>query len=273
MSAHHCHVLLFLFFDLPLSCLVLAEDEANPLEMICARQVVLAAYGLHQDEASLFVKNMGRITPSTYLFEELVLVHVASQLNRLLNQLLEKYVGLVMHKRCRQSDNCWDNNGDGNDSNAFGSQGPGASPWRFLSLLDRLRRTLHGWLTKGGISNCLQGNLTAVIPLLLCFESALGRPQSGQCRVKPRSAKAANDMMTVLWLNSQLSRHLVPFCQIVPSFQGPGNWQDLVTSNLLGDQMANFETWWKNLRVFADRMFAALTFYILEIVPMPEERV
>ncbi len=89
------------FFDLPLSCLILAKDEANhgfwtnPLEMICARQVILATYGLHHDEAALFAKNVGWLTPSTYLFEELVLVHVASQLNHLLNQLLEMYMGLA----------------------------------------------------------------------------------------------------------------------------------------------------------------------------------
>jgi hypothetical protein len=138
------------FFDLPLSCLILAEDEANhgfwtnPLEMICARQVILAAYGLHQDEATLFAKNVGRLTPSTYLFEELVLVHIASQLNHLLNQLLEMYMGLAMHKCCSRSDNCWDKNGDGNNGSAFGSQGPGASSHRLLSLLDQHGRALHG---------------------------------------------------------------------------------------------------------------------------------
>ncbi len=110
-----------------------------------------------------------------------------------------------------------------------------------------------------------------MLPLLTCFESSLHRLQSGQSRVKPRSAKAANDMMTVLWFHSQLSCHLVPFCQIVSSFWVPGNWQDLITSDLLGDQMADYKTWWKNSRSFANCMFAALTFYVLEIVPMPEK--
>ncbi len=54
------------FFDLPLSCLIVAKDEANHglwtnrLEMIFTRQVVLAAFSLHQDGAALFAKNVGR---------------------------------------------------------------------------------------------------------------------------------------------------------------------------------------------------------------------
>jgi hypothetical protein len=109
LSAFH------VFSDLPLSCLALAEGSsvvtgggarcsnllANHWHMAVAWHEVLVAYGLHREAADLFVKNLGRIPSSSHLYDQLVLVHVWSQLCLSLDLLLEMYVSLAMHKFCQ----------------------------------------------------------------------------------------------------------------------------------------------------------------------------
>jgi len=163
------------FLDVPLSCLALVEGSsiatdgasrcsnllANRWQMAVARHEVLVAYGLHREAADLFVKNLGRIPSSSYLYDELVLVHVWSQLQLALDVLLEMYVSLAMHKFCQAANECWDSDAGNRDLLA--------------QTLARLKRTVHGRLAEGSISERLRVNLNGVSLLLPLFEHSTYR--------------------------------------------------------------------------------------------------
>jgi hypothetical protein len=53
----------------------------NFWQMTVARHEALVTYGLHREVAKLFDKNLGCIPSSSFLYNQLVLVYVWSQLN------------------------------------------------------------------------------------------------------------------------------------------------------------------------------------------------
>jgi hypothetical protein len=278
-------------FDLPLSCLAMAEGTAdivragaspNPLanwwQMTAARHAVMAAYKLHEEAAFLFARNVGRISTCSLYYDDLVLTHISSQLEYAVDMLLEMYTTMAMHKRCAVVQVCWDPKR--------------TTRQRLLTLLDRLRRTLHGRLAEPNASQRLQVNARAVLNFLPLIESS---PQ----RLFKTSTQPASPKVEHMWSRVFVDSHcamgnsdnddediLAPgdnpallflslrttFCQVVP-LSGASttldrqNYVDFAQRFLDNPSGPVFlllgQTWWKESRAVADRVFTFLTFFAL----------
>jgi len=279
-------------FDLPLSCLAMAEGTTEPVyadaspnplanwwQMTSVRHAVLAAYKLHLEAAHLFSRNVGRLSPASLYYDDLVLTHVSSQLDHALDILLEMYTSGAMHKRCPAIQFCWDPKGEART--------------RLLSVLGRLKRTLHGRLAEAHVSQRVQVNARAVLNLFPLLEesahrlakmTAMERGTFKQERARGRAFVEAHcalgnsddedeDILAPGDDGVQLSLPLrVTFCQVVP-LSGASTTDDRenyvrfvrrVLTNPSGPVatlLAN--TWWQKSRALADRMFAVLTFFAL----------
>jgi hypothetical protein len=158
---------------LPLSCLALAKGSciitsggacptnvlANAWQMTCARQAVLAAYGLHGEAAVLFEKNLVCIPMCSYFYDNLVLVHAASHLNWALNILLEMYVRQIIHKFCANSKEGWDPHSGSRD--------------KYQRVLDQLKQLISSQPARSNVRERLRANLVAVWKLLFLFEESM----------------------------------------------------------------------------------------------------
>jgi hypothetical protein len=269
--------------DLPLSALALAEGSAvvtgggacptnvlaNAWQMTCARQAVLAAYGLHREAAAIFEKNLGRIPVCSFFYDDLVLVHVASQLNWALDILLELYVSQLIHKFCANSKECWDPNSGSRD--------------KFVRLVDRLKRMIYGRLAESNLSERLRTNLLAVLKLLPLFEMSMVRlkPNMPSRLQNDRHARAFREAHTAVRTDAfdAEDRDLLSRTLLVYTFGGvvPDEGHRVVDRDEYSDWV-NVEvraperawsvyvergTQWKDGRALADRLFAKLVFFSL----------
>jgi hypothetical protein len=107
----------------------------------------------------VFEKNVGRIPVRSLYYDHLVIQHVVGQLNFALDILLEVTVSTAMHKHCLISNRCWDPR-SGNKS-------------KFRQVLDKLKRTIYGWLAENGLSQLLRIYLQVVLGLLPLLEVSL----------------------------------------------------------------------------------------------------
>jgi len=273
----------YFILDLPLSCLALAEGScvvtgggacptnvlANAWQMTCARQAVLATYGLYREAAALFEKNLGRIPVASFFYDDLVLVHVSSQLNWALDILLETYVGQLIHKFCANSKECWDPVSGSRD--------------KYDRLLDRLKRMIHGRLAESNVSERLRVNLLAVLKLLPLFEMSMFRLRPGLIgrQLNDRLARAFRKAHLALRTDvlDAEDRDLLSRTLLVHTFGGvvPAEGHRLVDREDYVDWIntelrAPERTWsvyverntsWKDGRAYADRLFAKLVFFSL----------
>ncbi len=120
---------------------------------------MLVGYGLARKATTVLEKNLGRIPVRSLYYDQLVIQHVVGQLNFALDILLEVTVSAAMHKRCLISNRCWDPRS--------------GSKNKLRWVLDKLKRTIYGWLAENGLSQLLRVNLQAVLGLLPLLEVSL----------------------------------------------------------------------------------------------------
>ena len=274
----------FLPFDVAISCLALAEGStvfngggewatnlfANPWQMTCARQAVLASYGLYDEAASLFLKNVGRIPIFSLFYDELVIDHLASQLNHTLDILFEMYVGRAMHKFCSRS--CWDPESSSMD--------------KYEQLLRELKRTIHGRLAESKLSKQLEVNLRATLNLLPLFELTGERLKKHGHHAATlaetldddaRQTRAFIEANLALRPNAALrpdsrllsSRLTITFAEIVP-IDGSKITKRTEYGTFILNMLTDLGFWntaeeaeWKEGRPLADRVYAGLLFFLL----------
>jgi hypothetical protein len=279
----------YFVFDLPLSCLAMAEGTAavvqagaNPManwwHMMATQHAVLAAYKLHKEAAHVFARNLGRISTCSLFYYYLVLNHISSQLEHALDMPLEMYMSAAVHKRCAVIQMCWDPKGEARS--------------KLRHLLDRLKRMLHWWLVEPNISDPLRVNAKAILNLGPLFEAspqrllktdvlpAIPRDEhtwswvfvEAHCTLgsednKDKDVFAPGDAASLMHLALRTT-----FCMVVLLLGALTSNDRFSYIEFVKRAMADprgpvtdclSNTWWRKSRATADQMFAILTFFTL----------
>ena len=252
--------------DLPLACLHVARATMGPFPCLSDRmreallfQNMAVQYGHWKAADQVFQHWFYQVPPSSWLFEELVLIHIAGLFWQMENILVEVYMNRIFHDKCRKL--CWKE-----------YIAPSQLALKFLTNL--INRVVYRCMSDKTIHQRFRCNLQTALYLCCYFELTIGKLDL------KKSHKNIDPELKYIWqrlernMEFNSSRHLTPFMKILPYFAGSQfYWDKLIQTHLdtFKKTMQGFSLA-KHPKPYADQLFSLLTcmLYHNDCDPLPQ---
>ena len=235
--------------DLVLACLKMARNSMGPLPGLSDRmryalmfQNMAVEYGHWRPAQLVFFNWFNQVPCISWLYEELVLVHIKGVFWQMENLLVEIYITQVFHKKCGKS--CWD-------------EQIKMPLLKLRNLKKGVSSIAYSCLAQRTIQSLFHYNLKSALRIGKYFSFALDK-------LEYTVTSSFGEELKLLGLELQrdldmwTSRHLVFFMNVLPYYvDSQSSWENLMSMSLtIGKQTLQGFSLAEMPRQYADQLFS-----------------
>ena len=235
--------------DLVLACLKMARQSIGPLPGLSDRmryalmfQNMAVEYGHWRPAQLVFFNWFNQVPCVSWLYEELVLVHIKGVFWQMENLLMEIYITRIFHERCGKS--CWDEHIK-------------MPLLKLRNLKKGVSSIAYSCLAQRTIQSLFHYNLKSALRICKYFSFALDK-------LEYTVTSSFGEELKLLGLELQrdldmwTSRHLVFFMNVLPYYvDSQSSWENLMSMSLtIGKQTLQGFSLAEMPRQYADQLFS-----------------